>query len=161
MREVIIFRKIISSGDDKMAKKYLLVDSDILSDVYLKVVKAKELLASGAVKNLSAAAKEVDISRSTLYKYKDRIFDVTETRSVVALHVVLKDEPGTLQSLLQIIAISNISIVTITQSAPVDGTAAVSITMKTRDMIGTVDALVEKISAQPFVVTAKRILRDV
>ena len=62
-----------------MAKKYLLVDSDILSDVYLKVVKAKELLASGAVKNLSAAAKEVDISRSTLYKYKDRIFDVTET----------------------------------------------------------------------------------
>ena len=161
MREVIIFRKIISSGDDKMAKKYLLVDSDILSDVYLKVVKAKELLASGAVKNLSAAAKEVDISRSTLYKYKDKIFDVTETRSVVALHVVLKDEPGTLQSLLQIIATSNISIVTITQSAPVDGTAAVSITMKTRDMIGTVDALVEKISAQPFVVTAKRILRDV
>ena len=147
--------------DDKMAKKYLLVDSDILSDVYLKVVKAKELLASGAVKNLSAAAKEVDISRSTLYKYKDRIFDVTETRSVVALHVVLKDEPGTLMSLLQIIATSNISIVTITQSAPVDGTAAVSITMKTRDMIGTVDALVEKISAQPFVITAKRIMRDV
>ncbi len=144
-----------------MAKKYLLVDSDILSDVYLKVVKAKELLASGAVKNLSAAAKEVDISRSTLYKYKDRIFDVTETRSVVALHVVLKDEPGTLMSLLQIIATSNISIVTITQSAPVDGTAAVSITMKTRDMIGTVDALVEKISAQPFVITAKRIMRDV
>ena len=144
-----------------MAKKYLLVDSDILSDVYLKVVKAKELLASGAVKNLSAAAKEVDISRSTLSKYKDRIFDVTETRSVVALHVVLKDEPGTLMSLLQIIATSNISIVTITQSAPVDGTAAVSITMKTRDMIGTVDALVEKISAQPFVITAKRIMRDV
>ena len=144
-----------------MAKKYLLVDSDILSDVYLKVVKAKELLASGAVKNLSAAAKEVDISRSTLYKYKDRIFDVTETRSVVALHVVLKDEPGTLMSLLQINATSNISIVTITQSAPVDGTAAVSITMKTRDMIGTVDALVEKISAQPFVITAKRIMRDV
>ncbi len=160
-QDIIIVKKINISGDDKMAKKYLLVDSDILSDVYLKVVKAKELLASGAVKNLSAAAKEVDISRSTLYKYKDRIFDVTETRSVVALHVVLKDEPGTLMSLLQIIATSNISIVTITQSAPVDGTAAVSITMKTRDMIGTVDALVEKISAQPFVITAKRIMRDV
>ena len=160
-QDIIIVKKINISGDDKMAKKYLLVDSDILSDVYLKVVKAKELLASGAVKNLSAAAKEVDISRSTLYKYKDRIFDVTETRSVVALHVVLKDEPGTLMSLLQINATSNISIVTITQSAPVDGTAAVSITMKTRDMIGTVDALVEKISAQPFVITAKRIMRDV
>ena len=143
-----------------MAKKYLLVDSDILSDVYLKVVKAKELLAAGAVKNLSAAAKEVGISRSTLYKYKDSIFDVNETRSVVALHVVLKDEPGTLQALLQIIAKTNINIITITQSAPVDGTAAVSITMKIKDMIGSLDALVEDISRQPFVVTAKRILRD-
>ena len=128
--------------------------------MYLKVVRAKELLASGAVKNLSAAAKEVDISRSTLYKYKDKIFDVSETKSVVALHVVLKDEPGTLQALLSIIARSNISIVTITQSAPVDGTAAVSITMKVRDMIGNMDSLVEEISAQPFVVTAKRIMRD-
>ena len=57
-----------------MAKRFLLVDSDVLPDVFMKVVKAKELLASGSVKNLSAAAKEVNISRSALYKYKDKIF---------------------------------------------------------------------------------------
>ena len=32
-----------------MAKKFLLVDSDALPDVFLKVVRAKELLAAGSV----------------------------------------------------------------------------------------------------------------
>ncbi|MDD6187622.1 MAG: ACT domain-containing protein [Oscillospiraceae bacterium] len=143
-----------------MAKKFLLVDSDVLPEVFLKVVKAKELLAAGNVKNLSAAAKEVQISRSALYKYKDKIFDVSEAKTVVALHVVLIDELGALQSLLKLIAKYNISIVTITQSAPVDGTAAVSLTMKVRDMIGDVDSLVEEMNRQRYVVTAKRIMQD-
>ena len=143
-----------------MAKKFLLVDSDVLPEVYLKVVKAKELLAAGSVKNLSAAAKEVDISRSALYKYKDKIFDVSETKTVVAVHVVLIDELGALQNLLKVISRYNISIVTITQSAPVDGTATVSLTLKVKDMIGDVDDLVEEMKLQDFVVTAKRIMRD-
>jgi len=143
-----------------MAKKFLLVDSDVLPDVFMKVVKAKELLASGSVKNLSAAAKEVDISRSALYKYKDKVFDVSETKTVVAVHVVLIDELGALQNLLQLIAKYNVSIVTITQSAPVDNTATVSITMKVKEMIGDIDTLVEEMKQQDFVVTAKRIMRD-
>lgn len=143
-----------------MAKRFLLVDSDVLPDVFMKVVKAKELLASGSVKNLSAAAKEVDISRSALYKYKDKVFDVSETKTVVAVHVVLIDELGALQSLLQLIAKYNVSIVTITQSAPVDNTATVSITMKVKEMIGDIDTLVEEMKQQNFVVTAKRIMRD-
>lgn len=144
-----------------MAKKFLLVDSDVLPDVFLKVVKAKELLAAGQAKNLSAAAKEVNTSRSALYKYKDKVFDVSETKTVVAVHVVLLDELGALQNLLQIIAKYNISIVTITQAAPVDGTAAVSLTLKVKDMVGDVDSLVEEMRGQSFVVTAKRIMRDI
>lgn len=143
-----------------MAKRFLLVDSDVLPDVFMKVVKAKELLASGSVKNLSAAAKEVDISRSALYKYKDKVFDVSETKTVVAVHVVLIDTLGALQNLLQLIAKYNVSIVTITQSAPVDNTAAVSITMKVKEMIGDIDSLVEEMKQQDYVVTAKRIMRD-
>ena len=144
-----------------MAKKFLLVDSDALPDVFLKVVRAKELLAAGSVKNLSAAAKEVDISRSAMYKYKDKVFDVSEAKTVVAVHVVLIDETGALQNLLKIIARYNVSIVTITQSAPVDGTAAVSITMKVKDMVGDVDSLVEEMKRRSFVVTAKRIMQDI
>lgn len=143
-----------------MAKKFLLVDSDVLPEVYLKVVKAKELMASGNAKNLSAAAKAVNISRSAFYKYKDKIFDVSETKSVVALHVVLIDELGALQLLLKLIAKYNVSIVTITQSAPVDGTATVSLTLKVKDMVGDIDDMVEDMKKQSFVVTAKRIIRD-
>ena len=144
-----------------MAKRFLLVDSDVLPDVFMKVVKAKELLASGSVKNLSAAAKEVNISRSALYKYKDKIFDVSETKTVVAVHVVLMDELGALQKLLQVIAQYNVSIVTITQAAPVDGTAAVSLTLKVKDLVGDVDSLVDEMNKHRFVVTAKRIMQDV
>ena len=58
-----------------MEKRFLLVDAEVLPEVFLSVLKAKELLASGAAKNISAAVKQAGISRSAFYKYKDSIFD--------------------------------------------------------------------------------------
>ena len=52
-------------------RRFLLVDADVLPEVFVKVLQAKELLASGAVSNISAAAKQAGISRSAFYKYKD------------------------------------------------------------------------------------------
>lgn len=40
--------------------KYLLVDSQILPEVYLKVILAKKLLAQGKVKSASEAAKSAE-----------------------------------------------------------------------------------------------------
>ena len=54
-----------------MLSKYLLVDKAILPAYYEKVIEAKALLSSGRVKDVSEAVKEVGISRSTYYKYKD------------------------------------------------------------------------------------------
>lgn len=143
-----------------MSNKFLLVDSEVLPEVFLKVVKAKELLASGEVKGLSAAAKAVDISRSALYKYKDKVFDVTETKkAVTTITVVLKDVLGALQSLLKLIASYHISVVTITQSAPSDGTAAVSLDLKISEMTEDMDILLKDINAQSFVVSAKEIIK--
>ena len=39
-----------------MSQKFLLVDAEALPEVFLKVLKAKELLASGAARNISDAA---------------------------------------------------------------------------------------------------------
>ena len=39
-------------------RRFLLVDADVLPEVFVKVLQAKELLASGAVSNISAAAKQ-------------------------------------------------------------------------------------------------------
>lgn len=64
------------------------------------MLRAKELLASGAAKNVSAAAKMVDLSRSAFYKYKDSVFDFENTKSIVTVKAVLLDETGALQALL-------------------------------------------------------------
>lgn len=61
-----------------MAKfKYLLVNQDILPQVYSKVIYAKSLLASGEAANATQAAKMAGISRSAYYKYKDGILNIT------------------------------------------------------------------------------------
>ena len=72
-----------------MGRKFLIVDQAILPEVYTKVLRAKELLASGSAKNVSAAAKMVDLSRSAYYKYKDSIFDFENTKTIVTVKAVL------------------------------------------------------------------------
>ena len=56
-------------------KKLLLVDSEVLPDVYSKVVMAKQLLVSGKARGVSDAVKKANISRSSYYKYKDFVFN--------------------------------------------------------------------------------------
>ena len=58
-----------------MERRFYLVDAQVLPEVFLKVVRAKELLASGEARSISAATRSVDLSRSAFYKYKDCIFD--------------------------------------------------------------------------------------
>ena len=82
-----------------MERRFYLVDAEVLPEVFLKVVKAKELLASGEVRSISAATRSVDLSRSAFYKYKDCIFDSENGREVVTVMATLRDETGALQSL--------------------------------------------------------------
>ena len=143
-----------------MAKKFLIVDSEVLPEVFLKTIEAKQLLASGEVKGLSAAAKAVGISRSALYKYKDKVFESNETqKTVVTVTVVLKDVLGALQCLLKLISSYHISIVTITQSAPTDGAASVSLDLRVSDMTDDIEVLLRDINSQSFVISAKEIIK--
>ena len=70
---------------NKLERRFYLVDAEVLPEVFLKVVKAKELLASGEVRSISAATRSVDLSRSAFYKYKDCIFDSENGREVVTV----------------------------------------------------------------------------
>ena len=97
-------------------RRFLLVDADVLPEVFVKVLQAKELLASGAVSNISAAAKQAGISRSAFYKYKDTVFDAETGRESITVVATLLDKTGALQSLLSGISAAGASIVTITQS---------------------------------------------
>lgn len=137
---------------NKLERRFYLVDAQVLPEVFLKVVKAKELLASGEARSISAATRSVDLSRSAFYKYKDCIFDSENGREVITVMATLRDETGALQSLLAGISAAGASIVTINQSTPENGAALVAVTIRTDTMQMTPEELTEKLSRQRMVV---------
>ena len=145
-------------------RRFLLVDADVLPEVFGKVLQAKELLASGAVPNISAAARQAGISRSAFYKYKDTVFDAensaaksnNDAEETITVVATLLDKTGALQGLLSGISAAGASIVTITQSRPENGAAQVEVTVRTGTMQMTVDEMLTRLSRQPCVVEIHR-----
>ena len=134
-------------------RRFLLVDSSALPDVFLKVLQAKELLASGSVSNISTAARQAGISRSAFYKYKDYVFDAETGREAITVIATLLDKTGALQSLLSGISAAGASVVTITQE---NGTAQVEVTVRTGTMQMTVEEMLTRLARQSFVVEVHR-----
>lgn len=111
--------------------KYLVVETDILPEVFAKVVYAKYLLEQGETSNISQAAKMADISRSAIYKYRDAVFPYVRemTGKVVNIYILLRDRPGVLSNLITNLYKNGGNILTVNQNIPVDGLAAVSISL--------------------------------
>ncbi len=139
-----------------MERRFFLVEASVLPEVFLKVLKAKELLASGEAKNISSATRQADISRSAFYKYKDCIFDAENSREVLTVMATLRDQTGALQALLAGISAAGASIVTINQSTPENGAAQVAVSIRTGTMQMTVDEMMAQLSRQPTVVEIHR-----
>ena len=135
-----------------MEHRFYLVDAQVLPEVFLKVIRAKELLASGQARNISAATRSVGLSRSAFYKYKDCIFDSENGRELITVMATLRDETGALQSLLAGISSAGASIVTINQATPENGTAQVAVTIRTDTMQMTPDELAAMLGRQSTVV---------
>ena len=130
-----------------MERRFLLVDASILPDVFIKVLKAKELLASGAVRNISSAVRQAGLSRSAFYKYKDSVMPFRDMRhgSIVTFNALLRDKKGVLSSLLAIFADAGANILTINQSIPNNGTAPVTISAITENMTESLDEFIEQV----------------
>ena len=86
--------------------KYYLVKEKAVPDVLLKVVEAKRLLDSGKAITVQEAAEQLEISRSSFYKYKDDIFPFHENSrgKTINIMLLLDDEPGLLSNVLNEIA---------------------------------------------------------
>ena len=127
--------------------KYLLVDSQILPEVYLKVILAKKLLAQGKAKSASEAAKSAGISRSAFYKYKDFIheYNTRLSDSIMTISASLADESGVLSALMAEISSSGGNILTIHQSIPINGVATLTLSVDILPGEGDAEAMVETI----------------
>lgn len=130
------------------ANKMLIVQSNVLPDVFEKVIAAKNLLKSGDATTIQQACAMVSLSRSTFYKYKDTVFDYTtqERGRIVNIFMLLRHEPGVLSDIINIIASLNGNILTINQNIPVLDVASLTMTIDTKYMNVTPAQLIKQIS---------------
>ena len=142
-------------------KKYFVVRERAVPEVLLKVVQAKRLLDSGRAQTVQDAAEQTGISRSSFYKYKDDIFpfhDSTQGKTVT-LSMQIEDEPGLLSDVLQVIAQFGANILTIHQSIPINGVAALSISVQvlqtTKDISEMLDAMEKRTGVHSVKILAK------
>ena len=127
-----------------MKGDYLIVHKKILPVYYEKVLEARNLLESGAERDVSAAARAVGISRSTYYKYKDYIYspDGGEMGRKAVISMMLSHEIGVLSTALNRLSAMGISVLTITQSLPIRDVASVIMTLDVSQMSAGIEEVV-------------------
>ena len=134
-----------------MLSDYLIVHKSILPEYYEKVLECRRLMESGKAREVSQAVKQVGISRSTYYKYKDFIFepsDLTGSRKAV-FSMMLDHTPGVLSALLSSISELGASVLTITQSLPIHDKASVTVSIDVTELQVGVDELTTRLAALP------------
>lgn len=139
--------------------KYLLVDTKVLPDVFLRVVQAKRLLAMGRADSLSQAAKMAGISRSALYKYKDFVhnYDESLSENILNISAVLEDRPGVLSAVLGELTRYHANVLTVNQNIPFDGVAPVSLSVRYDRSGGGEDELLGALKSLAGVVEVKMV----
>ena len=135
--------------------KYFIVEATALPDIFLKVAEAKRILELREADTVNEATLKVGISRSAFYKYKDAIrpFNDMLNGHIVTFQVLLKDEPGVLSSILASFAASGGIILTINQSIPTGGVAAVTLSAETSNLTTTLEELVHSVEHLYGVIT--------
>ncbi len=129
------------------SSRFYLVESNMLPEIFRKVVYAKELLQTGEAATVAEAAASAGISRSAYYKYKDSVspFQDMERGRIITYHITLRDRRGGLSTLLSVFAGSGANILTINQSIPINGIALVTISAETTGMTSNSEELLEKL----------------
>ncbi len=134
--------------------KYYIVSAEALPEIFIKVAEAKRMMQTGEAETVGAATKQVGISRSAFYKYKDAVqpFNNMKSGRIITFYTMLKDNPGVLSNVLAIFAGSGANILTINQSIPTNGCAAVTISAETSEMEESLEDLIVKVSGLEGVV---------
>ncbi|MBD5149246.1 MAG: ACT domain-containing protein [Oscillibacter sp.] len=134
--------------------KYYIVAASALPEIFVKVAEAKRMMQTGEAATVGEAARLVGISRSAFYKYKDAVqpFNDMKTGHIITFYAMLKDNPGVLSNVLAIFAGSGANILTINQSIPTNGCAAVTVSAETSDMEISLEELIAGAAALEGVV---------
>ena len=133
-----------------MARKieYYLVAAEALPEIFIRVAEAKRMMQTGEAETVGEAARLAGISRSAFYKYKDAVqpFNDMKSEHIITFYTLLKDVSGTLSRVLNVFASSGANILTINQSIPTNGCAAVTISAETSGMEKSLEQLIGDVS---------------
>ena len=134
--------------------KFYIVAADALPDIFIKVAEAKRMMQSGEAGTVGEATRRMGISRSAFYKYKDAVqpFNNMKAGHIITFYTMLKDNPGVLSNVLAIFAESGANILTINQSIPTNGCAAVTVSAETSEMEQTLEELMALVTSVEGVV---------
>ena len=132
-----------------MLNDYLIVEKSALPDYFLKVVEARRLLESGKYTQVIDAVHAAGISRSTYYKYKDKVLEPSQLTvgRKASLMLQLNHRAGMLSRVLSAVSASNANILTITQSLPIHGKASIMLSIDLGQLTGSVDEMTNELSA--------------
>ena len=107
--------------------EYFVIHNSVLPDYFEKIMRIKEMISKGI--NISEACREVELSRSTFYKYKDYVNrPSTRVGKRALLLLKLVDEPGVLSNVLNELARRSSNVLAINQEVPIHNIAYVNIT---------------------------------
>ena len=140
-----------------MKGKYLIVDKAILPDYFEKVIEARTLLRDGKFQNVSEAVKEVGISRSTYYKYKDFVFSPSDSNigRKAFISIMLEDKKGALSEILNFLYSVECNIITINQNIPINEVASIIISMDISDTKTPIEEILVNLKTVKYVVSSK------
>ena len=104
-----------------MNPEFLIINKKLVSETYIKVIEARELVMNHHVKDISEACKRLGLSRSSYYKYKDLVYRLDEIRMTrkAILSLLLDHYQGVLSEVLKMIAFTNANVLTLTQNYPI------------------------------------------
>ena len=131
-----------------MLNDYLIVEKSALPDYFIKVVEARRLLESGVYTQVIDAVNAAGISRSTYYKYKDKILEPSQLTvgRKASLMLQLNHRAGMLSKVMGTLSGCNANILTITQSLPIRGTASIMLSIDLSQLNRGIDNMVDELS---------------
>lgn len=133
--------------------RFYLVREDVLTESMLKTIEVKKLLTSGEVSTIQEAVKEVGLSRSAFYKYRDTVFpfESVARERILTIFIQLEDRKGSLATLLSIVSEAKCNVLTIHQTIPVQARANITLSLDVTTMDIKMERFIQRLKAPDFI----------
>ena len=130
-----------------MKSDFLIVHKKILPDYLDKVIEARKLIENKECSTVKEAVKQVGISRNTYYKYKDYVYETSDNKTTrhAVISLILKNENGSLASVIHVLTNLGTSILTISQAIPIHEKANVLLSLDITSLSCSIDEMLSSL----------------